>query len=146
MIACTHCGKKFAEEQPVCPHCGRPNPGATGVFQTSTVMISTGGADQVYRSVEEVPARLRDRLLKSTNGSNSATILIADRRGRQEIAKAMKGLPGPSQRRLLHSILNSEASPGPLSWLTPARKKGIMAVVTFLALALTVIVFLYHWH
>ena len=117
----------------------------SGVFQTSTVLISAGGADLVYRSVEEVPARLRSRLLKSTNGSNSATILIADRRGRREIAKAMRNLPGPAQRRLMHSILREETPAGPLDWLTPVRKRGIMAVVVFLALALIAIMFLFRW-
>ena len=38
---------------------------------------------------------LRTRLLKSTNGANSATILIADRRGRKEISRAMRKLPVP---------------------------------------------------
>ena len=35
----------------------------------------------VYRSVEEVPDPLKRQLLRSTNGLNSATIVIADRRG-----------------------------------------------------------------
>ena len=37
--------------------------------------------------------------MESTNGSNSATILIADRRGREEIAKLVRKLPGSAQRR-----------------------------------------------
>jgi hypothetical protein len=37
--------------------------------------------------------------MESTNGRNSATILIADRRGRQEIAKLVRKLPGAAQRR-----------------------------------------------
>ena len=34
------------------------------MYQSSTVLISAGGADLVYRSVEEVPASLRTRLLE----------------------------------------------------------------------------------
>jgi hypothetical protein len=144
-MTCSRCKKKFEEGEARCPHCGEPVSDAGGLFQTSTVLISTGGADLVYRSVEEVPAGLRTRLLKSTNGANSATILIADRRGRQEIAKAMRGLPGPAQRRLMHSILGSDTAAQALAWLTPARRRIVLAVVTLLTLATIAIVFTHHW-
>jgi len=62
------------------------------------VLISSGGADMVYRTVEEVPRGLRTRLLKSTSGGNSGIILIADRRGRKEIAKVVGKLPGGRKR------------------------------------------------
>ena len=81
-----------------CPHCGSRTAAASGTFQVSSVLISTSGSDRVYRSVDEVPAGLRTRLLKSTNSPNSATILIADRRGRKEIARAVRKL----QQKLHH--------------------------------------------
>jgi hypothetical protein len=109
------------------------------------VLISADGADLVYRSVDEVPAGLRTKLLKSTNGANSATILIADQRGRKEIAKAMRNLPGPAQRRLMHSILGSEAASSALGWLTPARKRTIVAGIAVLTLALITLVFTHRW-
>jgi predicted amidophosphoribosyltransferase len=142
-MTCPKCGKEFASGSPVCPHCGKRNDAASGVFQTSTVLISTEGADRVYRSVEEVPARLRNRLLKTTNGANSATILIADRQGRKEIDKAMRKLPGPAQRRLVHSMLSGEQGVNPLAWLTPAVRKWIAAAVFLLAVLVTIAVFLY---
>jgi hypothetical protein len=108
------------------------------MFQSSTVMISAEGADRVYRSVDEVPQALRTRLLKSTNGANSATILIADRRGRKEIAKAMRNLPAHAQRRLMQSIL---ASADGVAWLSPGRRRAILAVVGLLALAAVGFVF-----
>ena len=145
MMTCARCKKSFEPESAQCPHCGEPNPEYSGLFQTSTVLISTDGADMVYRSVEEVPASLRTRLLRSTNGANSATILIADQRGRKEIAKAMRNLPGPAQRRLMHSILGAEAAASALSWLTPARRRAILAVVLVLALAAIAFVFTRHW-
>src|SRR5215470_17535076 len=109
-MTCKRCRKTYGWDETRCPHCGEPKPDSSGLFQTSTVLISVGGADHVFRSVEEVPTALRSRLLKSTNGANSATILIADQRGRREIAKAMRNLPGPTQRRLVHSILSGHAS------------------------------------
>lgn len=141
-MTCKRCRKPFEEDASRCPHCGQSNPENSGVFQTSTVLISAGGADLVYRSVEEVPAGLRSRLMKSTNGSNSATILIADRRGRQEIARAMRNLPGPAQRRLIHSILGSSASDA-IEWLTPARKRAILAIFAAIVLAVLAAVLTY---
>src|ERR1700720_3592264 len=116
MTTCSHCRKNFAAGAARCPHCKEPNPESSGVFQTSTVLISASGADLVYRSVEEVPVRLRSTLLKCTNGANSATVLIADRGGRKEIAKVMRNLPGPAQRRLIHSILGAPATTNALDW------------------------------
>jgi hypothetical protein len=112
---------------------------ASGMFQTSTVMISAEGADHVYRSVDEVPQALRTRLLKSTNGANSATILIADQRGRKEIAKAMRNLPANAQRRLMQSILAN--TDGEESWFSPRRRRAVLAAVGLLVLAAIGIVF-----
>ena len=140
-MTCKRCRKSFGADEARCPYCGAPKPDSTGLFQTSTVLISAGGADLVYRSVEEVPARLRTQLLKSTNGANSATILIADQRGRKEIAKAMRKLPGPAQRRLIHSILGGDTSQTAMRWLTPMRKWTIVAVIA--AATLTVIAFVF---
>jgi len=72
--------------------------------KTSTIFIAKGGRTRVYRSVEEVPAPLRKELEASTNGFNSATILIADRRGRAEIIRALNGLPSSLRSRLASSL------------------------------------------
>jgi hypothetical protein len=143
-MTCKRCHKDFSDEDPRCPRCGEPNPAASGLFQTSTVLISAEGADMVYRSVDEVPAQLRTKLLKSTNGANSATILIADRKGRKEIAKAMRNLPGPAQRRLRHAILGDRGPDAP-SWLTTARKRAILAVLLIVALLVVAFVFTHRW-
>ncbi|MGO9262671.1 MAG: hypothetical protein ACLQU1_41285 [Bryobacteraceae bacterium] len=126
-MTCPRCRKNIAQNAARCPHCGEANPKASGLFQTSTVLISADGADMVYRSVDEVPAGLRTRLLKSTNGNNSATILIADRRGRKEIARVMRKLPGPAQRRLVHTALSAAPPSGPLGWLNAHRRKAAWA-------------------
>jgi hypothetical protein len=103
-------------------------------------LISTGGSERVFRSVDEVPASLRTQLLKSTNSANSATILIADRRGRREIAKAMRNLPGSAQRRLMRAVAGSEGG-GMLGWLTPARRKAILAALIVITVAAVALVF-----
>jgi hypothetical protein len=109
------------------------------------VLISSGGADLVYRSVEEIPSGLRTRLLKSTSGGNSGTILIADRRGRKEIAKAMGKLPGAAAGQLVNAILGGREGASRAEWLTRGRKRGIAAVLALLALVLMTWAFSHHW-
>ena len=136
-MTCTRCRKRFDADAAKCPYCGQPRPEAiSGVFQTSTVLISSQGADMVYRSVEEIPAPLRSKLLQSTNNPNSRTILIADRRGRKEIAHAMRKLSGAAPHRASTATVPA--------WLTPTRKKAIVMAVLSLAVVLVAILFAHH--
>ena len=141
-MTCNNCRKKIEKAGSHCPHCGQPIAVRSGTFQTSTVLISTMGEEHVFRTVDEVPPRLRTRLLKSTNGGNSATILIADRRGRSEIARALRKLPSPAQRKLRRTVLGSQT---PSSWVTPGRRKAIMALVMLVCLTLIAFVFSHRW-
>src|SRR3954469_6916848 len=78
--------------------------------KTSTIFIAKRGPTQVYRSVGEIPAKLRKELEESTNSFNSATILIADRRGRAEIVKALNGMPSTLRSRLTRSLMPRPAN------------------------------------
>ena len=78
-------------------------------IKTSTIFIAKGGKTQVFRSVNEVPAGLRKELEDSTNSFNSATILIADRRGREEIVRALNGMPSTLRTRLSTSLSPKDA-------------------------------------
>jgi len=150
-MTCRYCGKRFAAwaRSGRCPHCGKPRPeGESGVFQTSAVLIAAEGADMVYRSMEDVPRPWRNKLLQSTNSPNSATILIADRRGREELARVMRNLPGSGgaarQRRALRMqslLAGKRATPGHAAWLSPRRKTVIFGGLGILAVGLIVLVF-----
>jgi hypothetical protein len=72
--------------------------------RTSTIFIGTGDDTRVYRSVEDVPLPLRQKLLECTRGINSATILIADKQGREELVRALQGRPSEVQCRLVENI------------------------------------------
>jgi len=128
---CRRCGKKFdAAEGLACPYCGAAHAAAkSGVMKSSTILISAGQTDAVYRSVKEVPAPLRRKLLKSTNGLNSATVLIADRRGREEIARAIQNLPSSLQRRFLKPFREEPQrdSNGARAWLLRPPVKTTIA-------------------
>ena len=135
-MVCKRCKQSYDEENWNCPHCGEGNPVVTsGVLKTSTILIAAGEKRSIYRSVKEVPAGLRRRLLKSTNGLNSATILIADRRGREEIAKAVRSLPGSIQRRILPSILSG----GPAASTSPPVRRLLFRAVALVLLLLTIV-------
>ncbi len=69
--------------------------------RTSTIFIATSDDTKVYRSVEDVPLPLRQKLLACTSGLNSATILIADKQGREELVRALQGRPSEVQCRLV---------------------------------------------
>lgn len=73
-------------------------------LKSSTIFISVGNKTEVYRSVEDVPPLLRKKLEQSTNGINSATILIADRKGKEEIVRAIRGLPSNLRSRISTAV------------------------------------------
>jgi hypothetical protein len=74
----------------------------SSTYKTSTIFVSTGRKTRVFRSIEDVPAPLRKKLHANIAGPNSRTLIVADRRGREYIFRAMKraaspGLPAPGR-------------------------------------------------
>ncbi len=86
----------------------------TVTVKSSTVYIALGDQLDVYRSLEEVPAPLRPRLDGSTNGANSATILIADRNGQRELVRAIEGHPTPLRVRVRATRVEVSKEPAPI--------------------------------
>jgi hypothetical protein len=87
-------------------------------LKSSTIFISVGNKTEVYRSVAEVPPSLRKKLEQSTNSINSATILIADRKGKEEIVRAIRGLPSNLRSKLSTSLRDDapRTAPTPIAW------------------------------
>ncbi len=81
--------------------------------RSSTIFISTGKETRVYRSVDDVPAQLKRKLQETTQGLNSATILIADKRGREELVRAVLGEPSNVQCRFAQNARSRQADGEP---------------------------------
>lgn len=79
----------------------------SGVLKTSTILISADNVDGTYRSIRDIPPKLRKRLIECTSSSNAATILIADRAGREQISNAIRNLPAQERRKLEETALGS---------------------------------------
>src|SRR3954447_6115527 len=80
--------------------------------KSSTIYIAAGNGTQVFRSLAQVPPRLRQKLHETTQGRNSATILIADRQGREELVRALQGEPSRVQCRLAESLRMRQSQAG----------------------------------
>ena len=100
---------------------------STQTIRQSTILIAAGKFTRVYASLEQVPAGLKRQLIRSTSGANSATILLADRAGREEIVRALRGMPSNVQSRLVspklpwtEAFARKQARPSPKSPVPPA--------------------------
>lgn len=61
--------------------------------------------------MEAVPPPLRRKLRQTTRGLNSATILIADRRGREELVRALQGQESDVRSRLVETLKARQVRP-----------------------------------
>lgn len=102
-------------------------------FRTSTILIATDGKTRLYKSRSEMKPALRRSLQQTLNSSMSATILIADQRGRDEILKLLRGeesaLRGASSnmRRRLRSEARAAVRTRLPEWLRNRWVRGLVA-------------------
>ncbi len=106
--------------------------------RSSTIFISTGEETRVYRSVDDVPPALRRKLTECTHGINSATILIADKRGREELVRALQGRPSEVQCRLVENIRSRQTEAA--STVPPERRPLFSSFRTWMEVLLSVAV------
>lgn len=60
------------------------------LFRRSTVFVSVGNSIKVYRSIDDVPDEVREKLRDTPGEWDSATIIIADERGKEEVIRALQ--------------------------------------------------------
>ena len=83
----------------------------TSTYKTSTIFVSTGQRTRVFRSIDEVPAALRKKLNDNIAGPNCRTLIVADRRGREYLFRALK---------------RATAHAGPVNACQTARGRGLI--------------------
>jgi hypothetical protein len=106
--------------------------------RSSTIFIATGHETRVYRSVEDVPPELRQKLVSCTRGINSATILIADKHGREELVRSLQGRPSEVECRLVENIRSRQTEPEAAP--VQETKSRLQSIRTILELLLPVAV------
>lgn len=79
-------------------------------LKSSTVLVSEGSGTKVYRSVEEVPNEVVERFERAKSGIRPQTILIADPKGKEEIMRALQGLPSSVRPRWNSGLLRQTSA------------------------------------
>ena len=110
------------------------------IVRSSSVLISSGKKVRLYRSIEEVPSRLRKRLIESTNGINAGTILIANRAGRERILEALRRLPRGARQQIMSALKGEAEAPR-----TGRRRRRLAALALSLATAAALCYLLASW-
>ncbi len=108
--------------------------------KSSTIFVATGEGTSVYRSLKEIPAPIRRKLHQSMQGMHSATILIADKRGRDELIRALQGQPSNVRCRLLEAHRNQQQKSQPVPESHPGKRLRLHSLRSWLELLLPVAV------
>jgi hypothetical protein len=110
-MTCHRCSQTF---HPGEPHFCAPADREV-LYKTSTVLITMGASDRIYRSINDAPKELQEQMEKAAMSCDSASIVIADRAGRDKIEDALNLIekaepesetaqPGPSQIQIVLKI------------------------------------------
>ncbi len=122
-MTCPRCNRAFRSGE---PHFCAPADRQT-LYKTSTVLITVGGSDRIYRSIDEAPEHLRKRFEKAAMACDSASIVIADRGGREKIEDAL-------------NLVKTEPEPAPQppssTFGTVVKLAAIAAILALTALVL----------
>jgi hypothetical protein len=143
-----HLGLANALRPGLCPECGvQLVHSVSGLMKISAVMIASGGEQGFYRSVQDVPEPLRTQLVEITNSSNSGTIVIADRAGKEQITQVMARRENARDRALAANELPVKAARRFLDFAFLGVPGILWAGAALLLAAIGIIaaVFLTHW-
>jgi hypothetical protein len=120
---------------------------ATLTARSATIFIASGESTHVYRSVEDVPLDLRRKLIEITQSANSATILIADKRGREELVRALQGRRSDIRSRLVDTLRSKQPESMPQASRLSTFKSTRVWLEFLLPVAIAASLwFLFDWH
>jgi len=101
--------------------------------KVSTIVVGSGNTVRTYRSAEEMPPAVQRQMDQALSGENSATLLIADERGRQEILKSLRGQETDLDSRLISALASRRKDqPAPRSWRLSTRgwiEVGVLSLI-----------------
>lgn len=108
--------------------------------KVSTIVVGNGNTVRTYRSAEEMPPAVQRQMDQALSGENSATLLIADERGRQEILKSLRGQETDLDSRLISALANRQREqPAPRRWRLSTRGWIEIGVLSLIGLVLWLI-------
>ena len=95
------------------------------VLKTSSVRIATGDQDVVYRSIQDAPPELRERIKEVLQGPDSETIFIANQEAYDRLFKTSKEVP-PNFRNV---EMEADRSKNEIErHLTPSARRVLVAM------------------
>jgi hypothetical protein len=124
-MTCPRCHRAF---RPGEPHFCAPADREV-LYKTSTVLITMGDSGRIYRSIDDAPEELREQMEKAAMSCDSASIVIADRAGRDKIEDALNLIEKTEPE-------SGTAQPGPALVQTVLKIAGTVALVALTALVL----------
>lgn len=108
--------------------------------KVSTIVVGAGNTVRTYRSPEEMPPAVQEQMERALSGENSATLLIADERGRQEILRSLRGQESALDSRLISALASRrKEQPAPRRWRLSTRGWVELGVLVAIALLLWLI-------
>jgi hypothetical protein len=108
----------------------------TSTFKTSTIFVATGKRTRVFQSIDDVPTGLRKRLSDNLSGPNTRTLIVADRRGREYLLKALQRVTsGPGLHHPVAIQLEAHHERFSQAWTTAKRYWLEIALIGLLGAA-----------
>ena len=113
-------------------------------LRTSTIMVFNSNGIQWFRSKEELSGELRQKLEETMRSSNSDTLLLADRNGRAELAKALLGTPSALSSRFSPKAIAPRRSPIRTMITAPVKARrndgiGLLPMTKRIAIGFTIL-------
>jgi len=147
-MTCPRCYAELESDRDACPECGvQLLRNISGMMKISAVMIAAGERRGFYRSVQDVPEHLRRQLMEITTSTNSGTIVIADRAGKEQITQVMARRDASGERSEAPKESGGDARPqlNAFSFLGLSGTVWAGVVLFLLASGMITAVFVTHW-
>ncbi len=117
-------------------------------LRTKSILVSTLDHTEWFQSKEDLPAPIRKQMESALNSPNSFTFLLADRKGRDELVRALGGEASPltpryasknSNKGMAKNVTLSAPENRSFEGMSIATTMRLMIIALSLALAFTLL-------